>query len=1024
VVYEKKFISKLTNYLITLVSIFICVNFSFSATYYVSLKGKNTNSGTYKHPFYSLQFASKKLKPGDTLYVRGGHYTENCNLKLKGTKSRQIVIQNYNNEKVVFIPTRLKLVWKQHSKNIFRAKINSKITQVFLNQTPIMQARFPNIIEGEMLKDKWLNVHSNADKEIKCNIPRNINFKNSKFIGLCGRGTIAITGKVIQQDKKSVTLKNKDFYWNKKYKTAYLGKGKGYFVGNISFLDTLNEWYSNDEYIYWYSKPPSYLNIRFRTKNDVFNLIESAYIKLKGIDFIGKSISFGNSEHCSLTESKIEYPTPFFDFEYSFDRGCNPENDSSIYWKGKGVVLNGTNNRIQNSSISHSWGDGVSTFGKNNKLFNSNIHDCNWMGTDAAALNFYGDNHIVKHCFLSKTGRSVILHSNSKNCKILFNEIAEGGYLCDDLGLTYNYGTDGKGTEIAYNWLHHNRAPHYGSGIYLDNGNANFKVHHNVIWKCFVGMTINETASNDSIYNNTFFKNKYTMGSAWFTEYAPKIINVKTFNNITDSELKARDQQPFYGTIQANNVIIPHLSNFMINPYENNFSLDYEKLNHLKKNGAYADVNYWRAGLISSKLNQSIEKQTNTSTVFYQIICYLILLSLLIFLIQKINFYRSININPLILFSLSILSGIIFWFVFSYIYPNRETAELFKHFDDANLIYKQEFLKSPINYLNFILTGETNSSLKEILHQTNFWYKFPNAGFNENHFLIKIHAWILPFSFGNIFTHLLLFSFIGFNGVVLLFKTVTNFNVSKSYLIFYIPSFWIFANSGTKDSIIFISISFILYVFTTNNFKKWIVWIFILFAFYLMYVLRPYIALAFIPFIFTNSLQLISKKQINFYLIFIFYVLMVLCFFQINQIQLFETLKFKQNDLILVAKEMHSSTSFEMLILNKPMDLFYNAIPSIYNVLFKPLTSDVKNIGMILMTIENWVLMIIILYSIISSIKNRNGLNMNLLLFCVLIFLFIGWTVPMSGVILRFRAIIIPFFLISIFYKKEVKTVD
>jgi hypothetical protein len=395
----------------------------------------------------------------------------------------------------------------------------------------------------------------------------------------------------------------------------------------------------------------------------------------------------------------------------------------------------------------------------------------------------------------------------------------------------------------------------------------------------------------------------------------------------------------------------------------------------------------------------------------------------MIYLILKINFYRSTNINPLILFSLSILSGIIFWFVFSYIYPNRETAELFKHFDDANLIYKQEFLKSPINYLNFILTGETNSSLKEILHQTNFWYKFPNAGFNENHFLIKIHAWILPFSFGNIFTHLLLFSFIGFNGVVLLFKTVTNFNVSKSYLIFCIPSFWIFANSGTKDSIIFISISFILYVFTTNNFKKWYVWLLIIFAFYLIYVLRPYIALAFIPFIFTNSFYLLSKKQINFYLIFIFYFLMVLCFFQINQIQLFETLKFKQNDLILVAKEMHSSTSFEMLILNKPMDLFYNAISSIYNVLFKPLTSDFKNIGMILMTLENWILMIIILYSIISSIKKRNGLNLNLLLFCILIFLFIGWTVPMSGVILRFRAIIIPFFIISIFYKKEVKTV-
>ena len=73
-------------------------------------------------------------------------------------------------------------------------------------------------------------------------------------------------------------------------------------------------------------------------------------------------------------------------------------------------------------------------------------------------------------------------NSNSKNCKILFNEICEGGYLCDDLGLTYNYGTDGGGTEIAYNWLHDNLAPYFGPGIYLDNGNANYNVHHNVVW--------------------------------------------------------------------------------------------------------------------------------------------------------------------------------------------------------------------------------------------------------------------------------------------------------------------------------------------------------------------------------------------------------------------------------------------------------------------------------------------------------------------------------------------------------------
>lgn len=1003
-------------FLIFLFNFFISLNFGHTRSFYVSLKGKNTNTGSFKNPFYSIQFASNKLKPGDTLFIRGGVYTENCNLKIFGTKENRIFIQNFKKERVELKTRSYNLIWKPFKKHIYRAKINSKITQVFLLDKPVMQASFPNIKEGEMLKDKWLNVYSNAEKEIRFKTHKIINFKNSKFIGLCGRGTIAITGKVIKQSKNLVTLSNKDFYWNNKYKTAYLGKGKGYFVGNFSFLDTLNEWYSTDKYIYWYGKPPLKKRIRYRTENDQFILNQCKFITIKGLHFMGKLISFDNSSNCNLVNSEINYPTPFFDFEYSFDRGCNPVNDSSIYWRGKGVILNGKLNQIKSSIIQHSWGDGVTTFGTNNTVYNSIVRDCNWMGTDAAALNFYGTNHKVKHCYLSKTGRSVVLHSNSKNCKILFNEICEGGYLCDDLGLTYNYGTDGGGTEIAYNWLHHNRAPHYGSGIYLDNGNANFNVHNNVIWKCFVGLTLNETASNNRIYNNTFIKNKYTMGSAWFSEYEPKIVNVTTFNNITDSELKSRDQQPFYGTKQSNNLIIPHLSNFMINPYEFDFKINTEKLKIAKNTGAYAKTKSWKAGLINNE-NDHRKARSRFSDNLLKTLSYLILLTIFILIISKCKFYQIQNFNSFILFGIVTCSGFVYWLVYSIVFTNRETAEIFKHFDDANLLYINIFSSNPKAYFQFLVNGQTNTEIKELLVQTNYWYKNPSSFFDENHFLIKLHAWFLPISFGNIFSHLLLFSFIGLHGFIFIFKYLDKNIIQNFKSLFIIPSVWLISSSCTKDAIIFTSIASLIYILDKFQYKKTIFWLVFICSSFFLIELRSYIFISFIPFITIVFLEKGIKKQFNFLISFGIYLFFFIAILQIKEIDLFQTLKFKQNDLILVAKEMHASTYFKIDILNQPIDLLLNCFTGLYNSLLYPLIFSFETVELIYMSFENWIILLLIIYRLYYIFYKKQKINSNLFFFCILTLLFIGWTVPMSGVIIRLKAVILPFLLMSFISK-------
>ena len=50
------------------------INLLFAADYYMSVSGDDSNPGTIKKPFASIQQANKILKAGDTLFIRGGTY--------------------------------------------------------------------------------------------------------------------------------------------------------------------------------------------------------------------------------------------------------------------------------------------------------------------------------------------------------------------------------------------------------------------------------------------------------------------------------------------------------------------------------------------------------------------------------------------------------------------------------------------------------------------------------------------------------------------------------------------------------------------------------------------------------------------------------------------------------------------------------------------------------------------------------------------------------------------------------------
>jgi parallel beta-helix repeat protein len=73
-------------------------------TYYVATNGNDSNSGTITRPWRSFHASLRKLRAGDTLYVRGGSYSfRGVNYtSLAGTSTNRILISAYPGERPVF----------------------------------------------------------------------------------------------------------------------------------------------------------------------------------------------------------------------------------------------------------------------------------------------------------------------------------------------------------------------------------------------------------------------------------------------------------------------------------------------------------------------------------------------------------------------------------------------------------------------------------------------------------------------------------------------------------------------------------------------------------------------------------------------------------------------------------------------------------------------------------------------------------------------------------------------------------
>ncbi|AZN39570.1 right-handed parallel beta-helix repeat-containing protein [Paenibacillus albus] len=91
--------------LLTILIVSLLMNLGFTTkayadarSFYVAATGNDSNPGTLDAPWRTIQKAANSVLPGDTVFVRGGVYSEFVSVKASGNSTGYITFQNYANE--------------------------------------------------------------------------------------------------------------------------------------------------------------------------------------------------------------------------------------------------------------------------------------------------------------------------------------------------------------------------------------------------------------------------------------------------------------------------------------------------------------------------------------------------------------------------------------------------------------------------------------------------------------------------------------------------------------------------------------------------------------------------------------------------------------------------------------------------------------------------------------------------------------------------------------------------------------
>ena len=509
--------------------------------YHVSTRGSDEATGSAQTPFRTLSKAAAALHPGDTCIIHEGIYGEVMVVPRSGEPGRPIRIQAAPGARVVISAAEpLKATWNKQQDGVYTAKVEPPPTQLFFDGQMAQEAHWPNSAYGDLMDRPCLKAEDGTGYEkLVCKELPAGDF-NGGYVMIWRGGAWTNATVRIKDHRPGESLafdppfksQSDQYHQGDAFKPR--AGNRFFLLGSRAALDAPGEWLvePNTGLTHFLPPPgktPTDLSLETKARDQTLVLRGCSHVEVRGIELFGGIFDLTDAHHCVLENVASFYSNHF----------ARTAQKVPPYPVNR---IKGNHNTVRRCHIAYAAGTGLDVQGEGNTISNCVIHDIGYMGTYEGAVQVKGTKGtVIDHSSIYRGGRDLILHHGAEKLRITYCDLHHAVMLNDDAGATYAWGTDGKGSVIAYNWVHHSVQKHT-VGIYLDNFCKNFLVHHNVVWACgSSGITLNCDALNHLMANNTIAQCPKAFGTFAYHRYTPDQTGTRIVNNLLLAPLDPAD---------------------------------------------------------------------------------------------------------------------------------------------------------------------------------------------------------------------------------------------------------------------------------------------------------------------------------------------------------------------------------------------------------------------------------------------------------------------------------------------------
>lgn len=204
------------------------------------------------------------------------------------------------------------------------------------------------------------------------------------------------------------------------------------------------------------------------------------------------------------------------------------------------------------------------------------------------------------------------------------------------------------------------------------------------------------------------------------------------------------------------------------------------------------------------------------------VILYIVLFAAIIWYTPffETDLFKNKKLPLLSVFFIKVACGFFLTWIYTRYYTDRSTADIFKYYDDAKVIYSAFEKGNFSDYLRMVLgISNDNSYFDENYYShMNHWYRQNNYGaYNDDHTIIRVNALIMPFAFGSFHVHTMVMCFLSLCGLMALYRTFKDFLPSKQTIlfiaIFLLPSVLFWGSGVLKEGILLFAMGYLFYSF-------------------------------------------------------------------------------------------------------------------------------------------------------------------------------------------------------------------